>query len=42
MEQVLEIALTRPPQPIAWEEEATAQAQVVPPKDETLPGVTAH
>ncbi|HET7211383.1 MAG TPA: endopeptidase La, partial [Methyloceanibacter sp.] len=42
MEEVLKIAFTRPPQPIAWEEVASAQAQVVPPKDETLPGVTAH
>ena len=42
MEEVLKIAFTRPPQPIAWEEERVAEAQVVPPKDETQPGVTAH
>jgi ATP-dependent Lon protease len=42
MEEVLKIAFTRPPQPIAWEEEAEVAAKVVPPKDETLPGVTAH
>jgi ATP-dependent Lon protease len=42
MEEVLKIAFTRPPQPIVWEEEAEEQAQVVPPNDEGLPGVTAH
>src|SRR5215471_1227840 len=42
MEEVLKIAFTRPPQPIVWEEEAEEEAQVVPPKDEGLPGVTAH
>jgi hypothetical protein len=42
MEEVLKIAFTRPPQPIAWEEEAGGEAQVVPPKDDTQAGVTAH
>ena len=43
MEEVLKIAFTRLPQPIVWgEEEAVEQAQVVPPKDDSLPGVTAH
>jgi len=42
MEEVLKIAFTRPPQPIVWEEEAEEEAQVVPPNDEGLPGVTAH
>jgi len=42
MEEVLKIAFTRLPQPIVWEEEAEEEAQVVPPKDEGLPGVTAH
>jgi ATP-dependent Lon protease len=42
MDEVLKHAFTRPPQPIAWEEEAEAEAPVVPPKDETQPGVTAH
>jgi ATP-dependent Lon protease len=42
VEEVLKIAFTRPPQPIVWEEEAEEEAQVVPPKDETQPGVTAH
>ncbi|MEE9590102.1 MAG: S16 family serine protease, partial [Hyphomicrobiaceae bacterium] len=41
MEEVLKIALSRPPQPIAWDQEG-AEAQVVPSKDETHPGVTAH
>ena len=35
MDEVLKIAFTRLPQPIAWEEEAEAEAKVVPPKDET-------
>jgi ATP-dependent Lon protease len=42
MEEVLKIAFTRMPQPIVWEEEGEGEAQVVPPKDETQPGVTAH
>ena len=42
MDEVLKIAFTRTPQPIAWEEEAAVAAKVVPPKDETQPGVTAH
>ena len=41
MDEVLKIALTRQPQPIAWEEEEKA-AQVVPPKDEPPAIVTAH
>jgi hypothetical protein len=42
MEEVLKIAFTRPPQPIAWDEESGEESQVVPPKDDTQPGVTAH
>jgi hypothetical protein len=42
MEEVLKIAFTRTPQPIVWEEEGVEEAQVVPPKDETQAGVTAH
>jgi len=42
MDEVLKIALSRPPQPIVWEEESVEQGGVVPPKDESLPGVTAH
>ena len=42
MEEVLKIAFTRPPQPIVWEEEGEEAAQVVPPKDESQAGVTAH
>ncbi|HET9935268.1 MAG TPA: endopeptidase La, partial [Methyloceanibacter sp.] len=42
MDEVLKIAFTRLPQPIAWEEEAEVAAKVVPPKDESQPGVTAH
>ena len=42
MDEVLKIAFTRPPQPIVWEEEGDRQARFVPPKDESLPGVTAH
>ncbi|MGV1014915.1 MAG: endopeptidase La, partial [Methyloceanibacter sp.] len=41
MDEVVRIAFTRPPQPIAWEEEVE-DTQVVPPKDETGTGVTAH
>ena len=41
MDEVLKIALTRQPQPIAWEEEDKS-AQVVPPKDESPATVTAH
>jgi hypothetical protein len=42
MEEVLKIAFTRTPQPIAWEEDREQKAQVLPPKDETPTGVTAH
>ena len=42
MDEVLKIGLSRAPQPIVWEEEGVEQGQVVPPKDESLPGVTAH
>jgi ATP-dependent Lon protease len=42
MEEALKIAFTRPPQPIAWEEEGVETAQVVPGKDEKQAGVTAH
>jgi ATP-dependent Lon protease len=42
MDEVLKIALSRPPQPIVWEEESVEQGGVVQPKDESLPGVTAH
>jgi ATP-dependent Lon protease len=42
MEEALKIAFTRPPQPIAWEEEGVEAAQVVPGKDEKQAGVTAH
>jgi hypothetical protein len=42
MEEVLKIAFTRLPQPIVWREETEEEAQVVPPKDETQPGLTAH
>ncbi|MEX2167213.1 MAG: endopeptidase La [Methyloceanibacter sp.] len=42
MEEVVKIAFTRPPQPIAWEEEVEG-TQVVPPADEEpSAGVTAH
>jgi ATP-dependent Lon protease len=41
MDEVLKIALDRQPQPIAWDEESAA-AQVVPPKDEERPNLTAH
>ncbi|MGI8854084.1 MAG: endopeptidase La [Methyloceanibacter sp.] len=42
MDEVVRIAFTRPPQPIAWEEEV-GDAQVVPPADEEpSAGVTAH
>jgi ATP-dependent Lon protease len=42
MDEVLKIAFARVPQPIAWEEEAEVAPKVVPPKDESQPGVTAH
>jgi ATP-dependent Lon protease len=42
VEEVLKIAFSRPPQPIVWEEEGEGAAQVVPPKDETSAGLTAH
>ncbi|MGH6791558.1 MAG: endopeptidase La [Methyloceanibacter sp.] len=42
MDEVVKIAFTRPPQPIAWEEEVEG-TQVVPPADEEpSAGVTAH
>jgi ATP-dependent Lon protease len=41
MEEVVKIAFTRPPQPIAWEME-TEEDPVVPPKEEPSAGVTAH
>ena len=41
VEEVLKIAFTRTPQPIVWEEEGDA-SQVVPSKDDTGTGVTAH
>ena len=41
MDEVLKIALDRQPQPIAWDEESAA-AQVVPPKDDERPNLTAH
>ncbi len=37
MDEVLKIAFTRPPQPIAWEEEGVAEAQVVPPRTRPIP-----
>jgi len=42
VDEVLKIAFPRPPQPIVWEEEGEGAAQVVPPKDETSAGLTAH
>src|SRR5665648_586997 len=42
VDEVLKIAFTRPPQPIVWEEEGGGAAQVVPAKDETSAGLTAH
>jgi ATP-dependent Lon protease len=42
MEEVLTIALSRPPQPIVWEDEGENRTKLVPPKDDSLPGVTAH
>jgi hypothetical protein len=42
MDEVVKIAFTRPPQPIAWEEEVEG-TQVVPPADEEpSASVTAH
>jgi ATP-dependent Lon protease len=40
--EVLKLAFTRPPQPIVWEEEGEGAAQVVPAKDESASGLTAH
>lgn len=42
VEEVLKIAFTRAPQPIVWEEEGEGSSQVVPNKDESGRGVTAH
>jgi ATP-dependent Lon protease len=42
VEEVLKIAFTRAPQPIVWEEEGEGSSQVVPNKDESGTGVTAH
>ena len=42
MEEVLKIAFSRSPQPIAWEEEGEEAGKIVPPKEETPAGVTAH
>jgi ATP-dependent Lon protease len=42
VEEVLKLAFTRPPQPIVWEEEGEGAAQVVPAKDESASGLTAH
>jgi ATP-dependent Lon protease len=42
VEEVLKAAFTRPPQPIVWEEEGEGAAQVVPAKDESGTGLTAH
>ncbi len=42
VEEVLKLAFTRPPQPIVWEEEGDGAAQVVPAKDESASGLTAH
>jgi ATP-dependent Lon protease len=41
-DEVLKIALTRGPQPIVWEEEGEDTGQVVPSKDESGTGLTAH
>ena len=42
VEEVLKIALARPPQPIVWEAEGGGAAQVVAAKDEASTGLTAH
>ena len=42
MDEVVKIAFVRPPQPIAWEEEGEEAGKIVPPKEETPTGVTAH
>jgi ATP-dependent Lon protease len=42
VEEVLKHAFTRPPQPIVWDDEGQGAAQVVPAKDETSAGLTAH
>ncbi len=42
VEEVLKLAFTRPPQPIVWEEEGEGAGQVVPAKDESASGLTAH
>jgi ATP-dependent Lon protease len=42
VEEVLKHAFTRPTQPIVWDDEGQDAAQVVPAKDETSAGLTAH
>jgi ATP-dependent Lon protease len=42
MDEVVKIAFVRPPQPIVWEEEGEDGGKIVPPKEETPAGVTAH
>ena len=42
MDEVVKIAFVRPLQPIAWEEEGEETGKIVPPKEETPTGVTAH
>ncbi|MGB6438064.1 MAG: S16 family serine protease, partial [Methyloceanibacter sp.] len=42
MDEVVKIAFVKAPQPIVWEEEAADTGKIVPPKEETPAGVTAH
>ncbi len=42
MDEVLKIAFVRQPEPITWEEERPPARSVVPAKEETPAGVTAH
>jgi ATP-dependent Lon protease len=42
MDEVVKIAFVKAPQPIVWEEEAEDTGKIVPPKEETPAGVTAH
>ena len=42
MDEVVKIAFVRPLQPIVWEEEGEETGKIVPPKEETPTGVTAH
>jgi ATP-dependent Lon protease len=42
MDEVVKIAFVRPTQPIVWEEESEEAGKIVPPKEETPAGVTAH